>query len=319
MKRTVTILGLVLTAAITANAQTKAKAKSQKVTARPMLIAQNTTATPTQTTTASATTAAPAAGSKVTGLLLYEAAVAKDDVQNNKGSALVDAVTSIGVGYKVSPKVKVEYRHRFQVRNRADKDLIAGQGDPLNSDNGQGDAALTKLADPTIHLNYSSDVKVFGSNPLSLGTRYYAPVSRSSTDAKSLGTLRANTNLEWTLNPKVSVNWVVQGRVSMTQENAKGGSDSTLRLITGPGATYNFSDKMDAYYTFYTDARSNGWSRGKLEADKGNQLYQEVGMNFTVGPVVINPIYLTSTNLNERSTFGEGQNTEYDLILSASF
>jgi hypothetical protein len=263
MKRTATILGLVLTAAVTANAQGKAKVK-RTTGNRSMLVAQNTTATTAPTTQTSATSAAAATAapaSKISGLLLYESYATKDDVQNNKGSALVDAVTSIGVSYKVNPKNKIGIRHRFQVRNRADKDLTADQsqgGDnALNSDNGQGDQALTKLADTTLHYDYSSDLRFLGSNPITISSRYYAPVSRDSMDAKMIGTFRSQVNPEWDLNTKVTLNFLLQGRLYVKQADAKGASDSTLRLIAGPGATYNFTDKLNAYYTVYTDQKSN--------------------------------------------------------------
>ncbi len=287
------------------------------------------TTAPTQTTSLSAQEAKPAAASKFGSNIIFQARTNVGDLKANGSEAIIDSVNGVGITYKATDKIKVEARHNFGLRNVSDSQIkneqladadVMAYTDKFNSDNGS--ESKYKTLDPTLHLNYSSDLKLFGSNAIVLLNRYYVPVTEKSIDAKSNGNLRSETQINWELNPKVTLSTYARLQIYLNKETAD--SNSQLRYMIGPVATYNFSDKINAYYLPYLDlVASTAQFRNFQKADKRNNFSQEIGANFTVGSVTINPAWSTTASRAEGSEAytgaGSDANSEYDLNVIASF
>ncbi len=295
------LIGLVLTTAMTAHAQT-----SQSSTAA---------AAPAQTSTAKAPTP-----SKLGANLIFQSWMSVSDLKENGRNSPIDSDNGIGLTYKLTDKMKTEIRYRFGLKTAADREVLRDKKTGEIPD-------IYKTLDPTIHLNYKSDLSLFGSKPMSFGSRYYIPASESSQDKTSMGTLRAQTSLDWELNPKVSVSALTDVRLTGYRSfETKGGTgtDSVLLFLAGVAGTYNFSDALSAYYQPYVVTEGTGFQRGQLTADRTNVFTHEVGLNYTVGAVTINPAYDTtgSASGEEGLTYkgaGADANSNYYLNVFASF
>lgn len=314
------LIGLALTVSIAAQAQETSSALPAAAT--------------TQTSTTTVAEAKPAAAKKWGMSAALQAWVNQADARNNGAGAVIDSANYVGASYKLTDKVKVEARHNFQLRSMSDEKLMtdaerkeaAEYLGAINSDNGE--ASTYRTLEPTLHASYKSDFAPLGAAPMAFGARYYVPVEGSPLgDVKSNGILRAQTSLSWDLNPQVNIDLGAQGRLYMNSASnpkANLGSDSVLRYIIGPTFTYNFSDAVNAYYSPLLDFRTTGHQRGDFsKADVTNTFYQEVGLNFTVGPVTINPAYVTvATRAAGEEAYkgaGEDENSEIDLNIIGSF
>ncbi len=306
------LIGLVASATLSAQAQTSNTSVSAA-----------TSAPATQTSTATSAEAKPAAASKFGATLIFQGFANVGDVRNNGGGAVIDTANSLGVSYKLTDKYKTEVRHNFQARNRMDSELNeyqANSAGPLNSD--QGVDSLYKTLDPTIHLSYSSGLSILGAAPMSFGARYYVPVSKDSINARSNGVLRYQTGLSWDLNPKINIEASAQQRIYSYKADAANNA-TVLRTIGGVSGTYNVNDNVSVYYNPYLDLRANEVSRGDFKANATNQLRQEIGANFVVGKVTINPAWATVATRAENTEgykgAGTDENSEYDLTILATF
>lgn len=316
------LIGLALTVSIAAQAQ------ETSTTAVPAAAAT------TQTSTTTVEAAAPAPAKKWGMSAGLQAWANQADARKHGTGAVIDSVNYVGLSYKVTDRVKVEARHNFQLRSMNDEKLLAdadrsealGYLYPLNSDNGE--ESTYRTWEPTLHASYKSDLAILGAAPMTFGARYYVPVEGSiEGDRNSNGILRLQTSLSWDLNPKINIELAGQTRLYMNSTdntNARVGSDSILRYIVGPVATYNVSDVFNAYYTPYLDFRTTGHQRGNFtKADVSNLLVQEVGLNYTVGPVTINPAYLTvasrAADTEGYKGAGEDAKSEIDLNIIGSF
>jgi len=133
--------------------------------------------------------------------------------------------------------------------------------------------------------------------------------------------------MTWALNPKFDISLFSQARLYMNSTGNSDqvlGSDSVLRIIMGPSFGYNFNDSLSAYYMPYMDLRSVGFQRGQLNADRANNLNNEIGVYYTLagGNLILNPAVATSSSkLGADSYEGSGSdsNTEYDFNLIAYF
>lgn len=309
------LIGLALVSTIAAQAQTTSTSATAVAPAA-------------QTTTTTAAAAKPAAANPFGFKAVLESYVNAGDVRTSNGSIAVDALAAFGLTYKVSDKTKVEARHNFQVRNRRDSELNAVQAGyigALRSD--QSSDSPYRTLDPTLHMSYNSDFSMLGAAPMVFAARYYVPVTPDSVANGSKGVIRYQTSLSWDLNPKVNIEAAVQQRVYLYDTlttgqayNSSGGTE--LRTIPQVVFTYNFNDKINAYYSPYFDLIATRTAHADFKANKRNLLIQEVGMNFTVGPVSINPAYLTfgsSAGSEGYTGAGSDEQTEYDLNIVATF
>lgn len=257
---------------------------------------------------------------RFTGSFVVNSFAGVKDLKEKGSKATVNTENQIGLSYVYSEKIKLAVGHNFAVRSVGDEEEMAD----FESDNGPKSGY--KTLDPTLHLNHQMS-SLLGSKPYALMTRYYVPVSQKSQANQSPGILRIQSFMTWPLNPKFDFSLFSQARLYM---NSTGnldkalGSDSVLRMIVGPSLGYNFSDSLSAYYMPYVDIRSVGYQRGQFNADRANNLNQEIGVYYTLanGGLILNPAWLTSSNkLGAASYEGSGsdENTEYDFNLIAYF
>lgn len=313
------LIGLALVSSIAAQAQTSSTTVPAAAPA-------------TQTSTITATEAKPADASPYGFKAVMEAYANVGDVRTSGGSFAVDSLMGLGLTYKASDKIKLEARHNFQVRNRRDSELTPVQANYLGhmkSDQSGADSPY-RTWDPTLHLNYNSNFSMLGAAPMVFAARYYVPVTQESVSNGSKGIVRYQTSLSWDLNPKVNIEALLQQRIYL-YSNVTSGDDqqfwstggTELRTIPAVTFTYNFNDKFSAYYQPYFDLIATRTARGDFKANRRNFLVQEAGMNFTVGPVVINPAFTTiasrKPDTEGYSGAGKDEWSEYDLNITATF
>jgi len=331
------IVGLTLAASLAVNAQTSA-------TTLPAAQAPAPAATATQTLTTQADSIASRIGVNV----FVEAFANVKDLKEQNGNAMVDSANGIGLTYKISDILKTELRHNYQMRAISDRDqlktetktqiVVKDKDGNAKLDDDKKEIMETRVAyenpykalDPTIHLNVNTGISLLGAKPLTIGNRYYIPVSDDSLKAKSAGVLRTQTAMTWDLNPKVAVEVAAQIRLYMftgRNEADKGrtrGADSELRYIVGPSATYSFNDNLNVYWNPYLDLKTTGHNRGELtRADLNNQLNQDIGVNIMFGNYTINPYWTSVATRNADREAYEGmgldENSNYGLFLNAVF
>jgi hypothetical protein len=176
--------------------------------------------------------------------------------------------------------------------------------------------------------NYSSDLRLPGSEPIAFSARYYLPTSQVTRDVLHRnGQLRIDVNPEWILNPQWTFDMINSPRIIYNDQASADGSDTVYRYVGGPAITYNFNDKFNAYYTPYVDIRSANVSRGTLDTAKLNEMYHETGLNIVIGPLTINPALISETTLNDGtsslatadSRIYSYEKTTYNLNFYANF
>lgn len=274
-------------------------------------------AAPSPSVTQSLSTIRSEQASRFGASLLLQSWVGVGDLKENGQGALIDSENRVGLSYKISDKMTTELQHGFELRAAGDKSRIRGLNDQQED--------VYKTLDPSLHLNYSSDWRLFGSHPVTIASRYYIPVTQDSVDQTSLGVLRSQTSLDWDLNPRVTLSAIAQGRLYMYRDDTSQegtGGDSILYLQTGMSATYNVNDRLNFYYLPYLLTKGTGFQRGDFRSDLMNSIWHELGLNLTWGPVTINPAYATyASALNQAGYSGAGsdENSEYDLNIAASF
>ncbi len=296
------LIGLTLVASI-ANAQGTAPA------------ATASTAAPVQTSVADAAAAKPVTASKFGVSASYETVANVGDLKSQNEKAPIDALGTVGLSYKATPTLKLQVTHIFAAP-------IISDSAQIEATSAKGESAPYKTLDPTIHANVTTEASLLGSKPLTIASRYYVPVTKSSVDAGSNGILRTQTTADWDLNPKVTLSAHAQARLSMFNGRGTAGSDSKLRLIFNPSATYNFSDKLNVYYGPWTDMVTTGHQRGNLTMDQRNHIWQDIGANISAGSLTINPVWSTKAEFNGSDAYegaGSDANSEYQLNLYATF
>lgn len=289
------LLGLLVVASVAANAQSSSSSLP-------------TTAAPAgQTSSTTATDAAPKGASKVSGIALIGIATTEMGLRN--GDA-VESANYVGLNYKLSDKYTLGLRHNFAYQfSKQENDGYT-------------------LIDPEIQLKTKYGT-VLGSSPVSVGYRFYVPVSEPSRNSKRIGALRVDASTEWALTPKWALGAYLSPRWTINNNTTKDGSDDVARLIASPSITYNFNDSINAYYAPAVDYASVKYVRGDLSARAGypypsgtgtwNAFNHEVGASFQVGSVNINPAVLNYVNLSNGQGHLHADNMEYDLNLSATF
>lgn len=253
-----------------------------------------------QASTTTATATAPAAGT--TSMTATESAplfqlnlssesyVGMRDQNTLHAGAPVTSVNAVGLIYTGLPsKMKFELRQYMEYLS--------------NKENSTDDAALA-LHENAWEISYTvlrlagsleSLGAAIGSKPIAIEGRYYAPTDRVAQAANKNGILRMDMIADWNLTPAWEVLGVVSPRISLNSErntDAAVGSDAQYyRMVAGAYGCYNFNDKLQAYYGFSQDVRSRDAQRGTWAADQGNTAIHEIGLNWTVGPVTINPVF----------------------------
>lgn len=236
-----------------------------------------------------------------------------------EGSAPVFTLGAIGVNYKASDKISVGVIQYFM--NRTNLENLQGaetayfaQGTPQVA----GEQALT--------LTHRSAVTLLGSAPIAASYRFHLPTAYYLTQDGSNGIFRVDASPSWTLSPKISLDWRNSFRMNFYHAGPQG-RDARWRIVTGPTVSYNFNDKISSYYTVLADQRTFKLNRGQIDNEALNYIAHDVGMNFTVGSVTINPSITTEpeTASRDSSLFTEGSRVfaadtnSYNLNIYASF
>ncbi len=308
------IVGLTLTAAFAANAQTT----TATLPASGSTPAPATTAAPaTQTLT---TEAEAAAANKFGAFFWVENAMSVKDQNELKDKAGIESVWYTGLKYKATKKVGFEVWQMAQSRSNfegaPDMDVTYNQG------------KRQIMADAVVKANYASDLRLPGSEAIAFSARYYLPTSQVTREMLHRnGQLRFDINPSWILSPSWTFDWVNSPRLIFMDQASSDGSETVFRYVGGPAITYNFNDNFNAYYMPYPDARSTKVARGTWELDKLNLFYHETGLNITVGPLTINPALISEVNLNDGSAsiatndsrVYSAETTTYNLNFYANF
>ncbi len=268
-----------------------------------------TTAMPAGTSTSS--TAAQTPAERAVKLnIISQSAVGLADLENGGSRPAAYTYTSMGVKYKINAKHSMELRANAETKFQTENEAKTAKVDK------------TTMLDPSIHHTYKSDVKLMGSAPIVLGSRYLIPVSQAAYDNSSYGGLRFDTSIDWELNPKVTTSLILSPRMSFSNPAGKLGGESKLSLIAGPAVTYNFNDKFSAYYAGTVYVASDKHTRGQMAANIKNEFSHEVGLKITAGAFSINPALITTQQGLNRSGYEDvtnDQNTELGLIVAAVF
>ncbi len=289
---------MALTASLAANAQSS-----------------STAAPAAQTTATTLATTVPPAESPWSATAYYEGGATVGDFKENGGGALIDSTNFVGVNYKINDTYKAKLNYNFRHKFVSDESRLKHEPNFV-------------ALDPTIHLNISTKATLFGSKPIVWLNRYYIPVSDASQKSHTMGTFRTESQIDWDVNPKVTLSGYVGARYYInTSDNANGarGSDGVLRATVGPVATYNFSDNLNVYYMPYVDVRGHAYNRGNWgrtdeasEDAPNNTILQDFGVSYTMGKVTINPYYESQiTRFSGDEGYSYIDSTVY-LILTAT-
>lgn len=307
-------LSAVLVAVVESSAQESTQKPEELLPQTPVTVAELKLKTDVPTSSAKV------APKRFTGSFVMNSYAMVSDVKSNGSKAMLDSENQLGLTYVANDNLKLAVNHNFGLRSVSD----SSQLNDFGSDNGPKSGY--KTLDPTIHANFKM-APLMGSKPFAVMTRYYVPISQKSQSNQSPGILRAQVFMTWNINPRFDLSLFSQARLYMnstgnTDESL--GSDSVLRGIVGPSLAYNISDKFSTYYMPYLDMRSVGFQRGQWNADKANNLNNEIGIYYTMndGNLILNPAWVTSSSKLGSSAYqgtGSDDRTEYDFNLIAYF
>ena len=255
------------------------------------------------TSTETAATVAPPV-KKWAGALIIGAWVDLDQQRDLGSDAPIQSENYLGVTYKLNPKVTLGLRANFGFATKVEN-LDAGTREAASPDSGFQERS------PSLTLKYASDLTLAGSDKISLTTHLVPMIDKFSYKTKN-AVLRFDTSVDWTFNPKVSAGVYLSQRTTMYDSL----NDAAIyRIITYPNATYSFNDNTNMYVATAFDNRSRTIGYGKLQSEKGNLMQPELGANFTVGKVTLNPATIHTIDLNT----GKYSGKEIDLNVTAVF
>lgn len=304
------IMTSILVAGVAANAQTgsttKAKVSAKKIVAQTSTL-KTAPAPATQTTTAATTTVAPAASNKWSGLVNVMPYATGKDVTENGSDTPYKTDYAVGVGYKLTSKLKAE---------------LIGAMTYSNAGGTKGKDSITDI-DPAVKLGYKSDARLLGSEPIAFSGRYYVPVSTATVD-RTNGTLRFDIASEWVLNPTWTFGTALSSRLYLNTNHKKLGSNSEIRLEPEVSMTYNLTDTLSFYATEALYTRSTDYLRGKTTANTANLASLYLGANYSAASailngytLILNPFVEIDTDLaSGKSTGGD---VTYALNMIATF
>lgn len=147
------------------------------------------------------------------------------------------------------------------------------------------------------------ETTALGSKAINTEFRYYMPTDRLSKDLQRNGIVRADVFTDWNLTPAWNFTAILSPRVmlnSAKNPNAEVGADAEYyRLVACGYLTYNFNDAFGLYYGFSQDQRSRNAQRGTWTNDIANVAIHEIGANWTIGAVTINPVLESDLDQND--------------------
>lgn len=269
------------------------------------------TATASQGTSTTTVESTKAEAKKWSASLLTQSGLGIQDEKNFGSKAPIQTASLLTMGFKISDTMKLNAGHNFLIINNF-ASLDAGTQDKFAQ---RGYAEGYNVMDPHLGVTLSkvSD-GVLGSEPIALALRYYVPVTKFSREMERAGTLRADASIDWTINPKVMMSYVLSPRITLERTMEAG---QIYRMIHQVGPSYSFNDNVGAYGLVGFDSTfGKNWNNMK---SLGESMELEVGANFQVGSFLINPSVSESIATNETMKVGVAEQSSYNLVLQAAF
>lgn len=309
-----------------------------------LLIAGSTALAQSQSTT-TATTAAPAAQTSSTSAVAAEkpkkvfgvsflTELTTDYAQQNdngRNAKVVSANILQGI-YNYSDTVSFRLAHQFEYN------YVPVEGDRANSDADRTNPNLSPegyaMLDPYLGANvkYKS---IMGSDDFSMLHRVYVPVvgtnwSGSNENDHRMGVYRLSSELPFTLNPKWTVSYSIDPRLSFYQHTSK------LDFRHYGNVYYNVNDKVQPFFSagaFHRKGASQTTSGGVVDTASptmtedlvGGQVrsmlgYAGYGVSYNATSAVnLVFTYETLWNINAGADKPyQADNSDYDLIISIS-
>ena len=273
--------------------------------------AQQNTVNGTTTTTQSSTTKKvdeSIAKSKIGYLAISAFEMSAGDLQENKSKVGIDSTYAVGMTYQINNESKIGFRQYVTQRL------------------GQGIDTKYEIMNPV--LTFSKKVPgVWGSDEISPLWWYYIPLTEQSKREQSLGKLRVTAYINWTLNPKWTLTYILDPRQSLNPSiDLDNGAQSFAKTtwIHSGNISYNISDKISVYQGVGTTQQMRT-SRMTLIDESINL---STGLLVSAGPIIIIPDITNSVVTKKDGTFLQRQGlssfylpeeTIYSLSLLASF
>jgi hypothetical protein len=294
------IAAVLLTASVSVQAQTSS----------------TTIATPAAQSSTTIQAQQPAAAKKWGVVAVSENAIGQADIDAKASDAAVYSQNQLGVNYKLNDVFTAEVRHLFNMAN--DPAQLTGAAAATN-----GNRRLKTVATAAI-LKMKTAQTMAGSDALTYAFRADLPIGEYFQEIKRLGNLRMDVTPVWHAGSKVDLSLAISPRILFNEATAAN-ADTFTRLVLAPAASYNFSDKLSAYYAFTADMRTADLNRAKLETVSSAAATHEIGASVAVGVVTINPALTSDFDMLDKSadqdvrrSFSHETNS-YNLNLSAVF
>ena len=245
---------------------------------------------------------------------------AKAEQQDGTGAQFT-SLSGIGPVYNLTNETQFELRQYFEYASKVD--TLTGRARQLHqNENEMSNTVLRAMTKAFTVLN---------SKKIAWEARFYLPNDRVGIENKENGYVRLEMTTSWDLNPKWTIGAYARMATllnSKNNPNAEKGSDAEYyRLLTAPSLAYNFNDKISAYYAYNVEAWSSEAQRGNYTPDKLNEALHEVGLLWTLGPVLINPSMISELShdnadaslFTQNGRYFASDNTTYNLNIYATF
>ncbi|MFS4457638.1 hypothetical protein [Bdellovibrio sp. HCB2-146] len=260
----------------------------------------STTITPAEVASASTelslATSAPVVKSPWHLVLGSENYTYENEQRAHGSDAPIISYNFVGARYNINAKWDVELRQQFQYVSNIEH--LGGRDRTLHRN-------TLELAETVLRVIAKPGWSLVGSKNTMFDFRYYAPTDHTSQFNQELGRLRLDAYTEWVYNPQWTVGALLSPRVllnSPANPNGQVGSDAQYYMIkAAPYVYYNFNDIVQAYYAYTYVGASTQAQRGSWDPDMVNGSAQEIGVNISYGPFLINPAIVSETNLNDSS------------------
>jgi hypothetical protein len=231
----------------------------------------------------------------------------------------LDAVSYLGASYKLNSYTSIGTRFYVSTNRVAAKfDTDTKKTTEFSSKN--------TVNDPWLFVTNKSN-GIFGSDDISTSLIYYIPNSDLSSKARSNGTLRLDSEIVWTLNPKIQLSYYLNPRQTfipngfVTVDGKETEVFARTRLIHGPNFYYNFNDNLQAYVASYLDQSVKSATPGTMDNEK---VLNEAGINYVIGKLTLNPaiseeIPTKAKGIASTARYFRDDQTSYNLTAALSF
>lgn len=313
MKR-IFVIAALATLATAANAQNNNAAATTTTSAAAAPAAGATVAAANGQTSTAVANPEDAVKSNLSFTMLTQLGMGSSEVHySNRTDKTVEAVNFVGVGYKLNKDNRIGFKQYFNA-----------------SHDGDTKVNKTELDVPVLTYGRSWNAGVAKSEPLSTTFWYYVPVTKTFRDAQSNGTFRADTEIVWTLNPKVQLSYFLSPRQSIIPTETTIDVDGTATPVFTKTSLLHFAT---AYYnvnddtSFYVNVGMNqAWKTRNLDyASEKFLTYLGASFNFFGGKLNINPeidyevvLPRSGDNMNVLSRYNEA-NVSYQLAAALVF